>query len=101
MVVRQRKPYRRKDGLTIYFEDNAGVIVNPKGDMKGALPHHQHWTAASSAQHASGPESGGLFTCNISTLSQLPRAGSAIAGPVAKECADIWPRIASAANCIV
>jgi ribosomal protein L14 len=28
-------------------------------------------------------------------------AGSAIAGPVAKECADIWPRIASAANCIV
>jgi hypothetical protein len=36
IVVRQRKPFRRKDGLVIYFEDNAGVIVNPKGDLKGA-----------------------------------------------------------------
>jgi ribosomal protein L14 len=41
--------------------DNAGVIVNEKGDMKG----------------------------------------SAITGPVAKECADIWPRIASAAGTII
>ena len=57
VVVRQRKPYRRKDGTTLYFEgtistatesvvnapfdfcslltDNAGVIVNNKGEMKG------------------------------------------------------------------
>ena len=53
VVVRQRKPYRRKDGTFIYFEgsrnllvkalsillavlaDNAGVIVNNKGEMKG------------------------------------------------------------------
>ena len=35
--MRQRKPWRRKDGVFIYFEDNAGVIVNPKGEMKGAL----------------------------------------------------------------
>lgn len=34
--MRQRKPFRRKDGLVIYFEDNAGVIVNPKGEIKGA-----------------------------------------------------------------
>ena len=61
VVIRQRKPWRRKEGLYIYFEDNAGVIVNPKGEMKG----------------------------------------SAITGPVAKECADLWPRIASAANSIV
>merc|ERR1712127_1032529 len=60
VIVRQRKPLRRKDGTIIYFEDNAGVIVNPKGDLKG----------------------------------------SAITGPIAKECADIWPRIASAANSI-
>lgn len=53
VVVRQRKPWRRRDGIFLYFEDNAGVIVNPKGDMKG----------------------------------------SAITGPVAKECADLWPRI--------
>merc|ERR1712139_461822 len=60
VVVRQRKSFRRKDGNFIYFEDNAGVIVNPKGEMKG----------------------------------------SAITGPVAKECADSWPRIASAAGTI-
>ena len=31
VVIRQRKAWRRKDGVFIYFEDNAGVIVNPKG----------------------------------------------------------------------
>merc|ERR1719454_618632 len=60
VVVRQRKSWRRKNGNFIFFEDNAGVIVNPKGEMKG----------------------------------------SAITGPVAKECADSWPRIASAAGTI-
>jgi hypothetical protein len=35
VVIRQRKPWRRKEGTVIYFEDNAGVIVNPKGEMKG------------------------------------------------------------------
>ncbi|GJN30245.1 hypothetical protein PR202_gb18536 [Eleusine coracana subsp. coracana] len=54
VIIRQRKLFRRKD-------DNAGVIVNPKGEMKG----------------------------------------SAITGPIGKECADLWPRIASAANAIV
>eukprot|EP01084_Bolivina_argentea_P086633 156582_1 len=61
VVVRQRKSFRRKDGVFIYFEDNAGVIVNPKGELKG----------------------------------------SAVTGPVAKECADLWPRIASAATTIL
>lgn len=61
VIVRQRKPWRRRAGVFIYFEDNAGVIVNPKGEMKG----------------------------------------SAITGPVAKECADLWPRVASAAGSIV
>lgn len=51
VVVRQRKPWRRRDGVFLYFEDNAGVIVNPKGEMKG----------------------------------------SAITGPVAKECVRIEP----------
>jgi len=51
---------RRKDGTFLYFEDNAGVIVNNKGEMKG----------------------------------------SAITGPVSKECADLWPRIASHAGSI-
>lgn len=61
IVVRQSRPWRRKDGTYLYFEDNAGVIVNPKGEMKG----------------------------------------SAITGPVAKECADLWPRIASCSGVVV
>merc|ERR1739848_764776 len=61
VVVRQRRAWRRKDGTFIYFEDNAGVIVNERGEMKG----------------------------------------SAIQGPVAKECADLYPKIASAAPSII
>mmetsp|Transcript_72644 Transcript_72644/g.115955 ORF Transcript_72644/g.115955 Transcript_72644/m.115955 type:complete len:141 (+) Transcript_72644:146-568(+) len=60
VVIRQRKIWRRKDGTWIYFEDNAGCIINEKGEMKG----------------------------------------SAISGPVAKECADIWPKIAAKASAI-
>ena len=36
VIVRQRKSWRRRDGVFLYFEDNAGVIVNPKGEMKGS-----------------------------------------------------------------
>ena len=61
IVIRQRKPWRRRDGIYLYFEDNAGVIVNDKGEMKG----------------------------------------SAITGPVGKECADLWPKIASACGTVV
>lgn len=31
VVVRQTKPYQRKDGSTIRFDDNAVVIINPDG----------------------------------------------------------------------
>jgi large subunit ribosomal protein L23e len=41
VIIRQRKAWRRKDGTFIYFEDNAGVIVNNKGEMKGAKPFTQ------------------------------------------------------------
>ena len=36
VVIRQRKTWKRKDGVWIYFEDNAGVIINVKGEMKGS-----------------------------------------------------------------
>merc|ERR1712211_194136 len=36
VIIRQRKTFRRKDGQFIYFEDNAGVTVNNKGEMKGS-----------------------------------------------------------------
>jgi large subunit ribosomal protein L14 len=35
VVIRQRKEYRRVDGVHIQFEDNAAVIVDEKGDPKG------------------------------------------------------------------
>ena len=61
IVVRQRKSFRRKEGVFIHFEDSAGVIVNNKGEMKG----------------------------------------SAVSGPVAKECAELWPRIAANSGSIL
>jgi len=39
------------------------------------------------------------MACDELTIASL--AGSAITGPIGKECADLWPRIASAANAIV
>jgi large subunit ribosomal protein L14 len=61
VIVRQKKAYRRVDGVWIQFEDNAAVIITPEGEMKG----------------------------------------SEIRGPVAKEAAERWPRIASASSIIV
>lgn len=61
VIVRQRMPFRRVDGVWIQFEDNAAVIITPDGEMKG----------------------------------------SEIRGPVAKEAAERWPRIASAASIII
>merc|ERR1712110_1252379 len=60
VIVRQRKSIRRREGHFLYFEDNAGVIVNNKGEMKGQN----------------------------------------VTGPVAKECAELWPKIASRAGSI-
>jgi large subunit ribosomal protein L14 len=61
VIVRQRKPYRRVDGIWVQFEDNAAVIITPEGEMKG----------------------------------------SEIRGPVAREAAERWPRIASASSIII
>jgi len=61
IIVRQKKPFRRTDGIWVQFEDNAAVIITPEGEMKG----------------------------------------SEIRGPVAKEAAERWPRIASAASIII
>lgn len=61
VVVRQKKEYRRADGLRVKFEDNAAVIISPEGVLKG----------------------------------------SEIRGPVAKEAADRWPGVGSAASIIV
>ncbi|MFS7975472.1 putative ribosomal protein L14P [Helianthus anomalus] len=52
--------------------------------------HYSHYTTFAITPHADWDD-----TCRI-----MPH-GSAITGPIGKECADLWPRIASAANAIV
>ncbi len=36
VIIRQRMPYRRKDGTWIQFEDNAAVLINPEGEPIGS-----------------------------------------------------------------
>ena len=35
VIVRQRKPYRRRNGMRVSFEDNAAVLVNERLDPRG------------------------------------------------------------------
>jgi len=37
VVVRQRKEYKRSDGMRISFDDNAAVIVNEKGEATASI----------------------------------------------------------------
>ena len=37
VIIRQRKEFKRPNGMTISFEDNAAVVVNEKGEPKGTL----------------------------------------------------------------
>ncbi len=61
VIIRQKKEYRRANGIRVKFEDNACVITNEDGEPKG----------------------------------------SEIKGPVAKEAAERWSKIASIASIIV
>jgi len=35
VIVRSRRPYRRKDGTSVRFDDNAIVLINPAGEPIG------------------------------------------------------------------
>jgi len=35
VIVRTRRPYRRKDGTFVRFDDNAIVLINPAGEPIG------------------------------------------------------------------
>ncbi|MFQ5887955.1 MAG: 50S ribosomal protein L14 [Candidatus Hydrothermarchaeales archaeon] len=61
VIIRQKKEYWRPSGLRVKFEDNAAVITNEDGELKG----------------------------------------SDIKGPVAKEAAERWAKIASTASIII
>lgn len=36
VIIRQKKEYRRPDGIRISFEDNAAILVNEKGEPIGS-----------------------------------------------------------------
>ncbi len=36
VIIRQRKPFRRPEGVWVQFEDNAAVIITPDGDLRGS-----------------------------------------------------------------
>jgi len=36
IVIRQRKEYRRTDGIRVKFEDNAAVLMTPEGAPRGS-----------------------------------------------------------------
>ena len=35
VIIRQKYAARRQNGVRITFEDNAGVLMTPEGDLKG------------------------------------------------------------------
>lgn len=35
VIIRQKKEYRRRNGMRVYFEDNAAVLVNEKNEPIG------------------------------------------------------------------
>ncbi|MEM4311437.1 MAG: 50S ribosomal protein L14 [Nitrososphaerales archaeon] len=35
VIVRQKYPIRRPSGVRVMFEDNAGVLITPEGELKG------------------------------------------------------------------
>jgi large subunit ribosomal protein L23e len=49
VVVRQSKPWRRPDGIYLYFEDNAGVVSNPVKSMM------EVWTGTNVGPRSSTP----------------------------------------------
>jgi len=36
VIIRQRKPFRRPEGIWVQFEDNAAVIITPDGELRGS-----------------------------------------------------------------
>ena len=125
VVIRQRKTFRRKDGTFLYFEDNAGVIVNNKvmllsfhvqvfnHDILGTLRDAFLRQGSANCQRPKSKRDlqldyhPGLILqvfCPSDNSFLLPlqgeMKGSAITGPVSKECAELWPRIASNAGSI-
>ncbi len=121
VVVRQSKPWRRADGVYLYFEDNAGVVslrshqysqasghIKRRSSVSGdgsSITDTQEARAEVVVEERAPPSFGesikrheiGLrYIVLTGTLAQIvnPKGemkGSAITGPVGKEAAELWP----------
>ena len=92
VIVRQAKPWKRYDGVFLYFEDNAGVVRG-----LGSVSGEQGFIPPKTAGPATPPPPFPWLFANKSQIVN-PKGemkGSAITGPVGKEAAELWPRIAS------
>ena len=81
VIVRQSKPWRRADGVYLYFEDNAGVVSCRSIILRRCLLVRTRHVANQYVFQIVNPKG--------------EMKGSAITGPVGKEAAELWPRIAS------
>ena len=59
-------------GMFIYFEDNAGVIVNAKGDMKGSAISGPKVMSSRSVERVRRPVAAYRERCGHRALSALP-----------------------------
>lgn len=85
VVVRQSKPWRRADGVYLYFEDNAGVVSWQMSEVCGGLGDEVQMREWSHEV---------LMADCIMWQIVNPKGemkGSAITGPVGKEAAELWP----------
>ncbi|POR33187.1 60S ribosomal protein L23-A [Tolypocladium paradoxum] len=97
VIVRQSKPWKRFDGVFLYFEDNAGVVRgrHPSAFSRGARVSRSR---PCETLHCTGVYRGRAFANGPVSQIVNPKGemkGSAITGPVGKEAAELWPRIAS------
>lgn len=109
VVVRQSKPWRRADGIYLYFEDNAGVVSGRFLPKFWKRAEWRSWSKSSVSlifdQVSDIAHTTDIFCpfFHVPLLTfrlQIVNAkgemkGSAITGPVGKEAAELWPRIAS------
>jgi ribosomal protein L14 len=105
VIVRQSKPWRRTDGVFLYFEDNAGVVsfVVSFAVMDGGLLVGWalralylgvwrglgwfHWELEGEYRRSED-----VLTFSMQIVNPKGEMkGSAITGPVGKEAAELWP----------
>ncbi|CAJ1046648.1 putative Ribosomal protein L14p/L23e [Leishmania shawi] len=94
VIIRQRKSWRRKDGTVIYFEDK-------KPELRKKVLNAVIIRQRKSWRRKDGTVIYFEDNAGVIVNPKGEMKGSGIAGPVAKESADLWPKISTHAPAIV